>query len=111
MSSQKQAKDNGVLSSSVIHYLIHHTFLPPALPQSEDFAPEHLRALLKIVGEGLAAFKLAHSSGHGNAIEAAQRMISRMQAIHMDFGDVNETELKRTLGQLSQKGSKSLLFP
>ena len=104
MSSIWRPDDGERMSRTVVLYLIHHIFLPSALPQTDDFQAECQAALLRLTWKNLTKFRLVlPPEDHDSVITAAQ-MLYKMQAIHTSSGDVSEVELRKALGRFDEGG-------
>ena len=95
------------LPLEVILYLIHHIFLPPKLPQKDDFNPEYERILLDIIIDNLLKFKDCATYDQNGVINSIINMVSTMRTVRDSFdvlGVVNEGKLKNALRDLCVKG-------
>lgn len=87
--------------------MIHHVFLPPKLPQTEDDSSEI--TILNIVKDALTDFRARRMADPpctatdetGQAIDNAITLLSNLKRVHSGFnGGVNEVELLSTLTKL-----------
>jgi hypothetical protein len=85
-------------------YLVHHVFLPPKLPQEDDYKPEHELVLLEKCIEALQQFKVYVSDSEADSIAAAATMVTRLAQTCGPNGDVDEKELRSALTQLYTDG-------
>lgn len=85
-------------------YLFHHIFLPPQLPQADDYSPEYDMILLKRVTEALGTFSSHVLSQDTSVITAGISMMEALRAICGGKGEVNEKALIDALNQLETKG-------
>lgn len=75
-------------------YLFHHVFLPPNLPQKDDYRPESERVLFDKFIDALHDFSRHVPSQDASIITTATTAVSRLRGIAGLRGDVNEEELK-----------------
>ncbi|KAJ9492030.1 hypothetical protein VN97_g1201 [Penicillium thymicola] len=87
-----------------ILYLFHHIFLPPKLPQEEDYHAEREILLIDVVLDALHSFKVFLLEADAEVIDLATTMIARLRQIHGLNGEVDELELKKVLGRLEVEG-------
>lgn len=85
-------------------YLFHHIFLPPKLPQEDDYNPKYDNVLLDKVIEALRNFSCYFTSQDASILDTATRAVSRLRDIAGHHGDVNEEELKKAIEQLCGEG-------
>ncbi|KAJ9607822.1 hypothetical protein H2200_007901 [Cladophialophora chaetospira] len=100
------------LSSSAIHYLIHHVFLPPKLPSKDDSNPNHEAVLLGTTLEALREFKECVREDHHETIDSIIGMVTSMKAVSYavdPHGFTNEWELLNTLKELPGRSGVVLL--
>lgn len=97
MSSQKMCLEANV-------YLVHHVFLPPKLPQEDDYDPEYELVLLEKCIEALEQFKGYVLGLEADSIAAAALMITRLARIFGPHGDVDEKKFRNALAQLYTEG-------
>jgi hypothetical protein len=57
------------VSFEAIIYLIHHIFLPPQLPQKDDYNLKHEKVLLDLTCKALSSFKACMTSDHSAVID------------------------------------------
>lgn len=93
-----------LLPRHAVEFLYHHVFLPPKLPQSDDYDSELDLTLMKVCEESLASFKGLISHLHQEKIQAAISMLASMQKIHSD-GTVREKELSNALSDVMEHGA------
>jgi hypothetical protein len=86
-----------------VRFLYHHVFLPPKVPQTDDYLPELDLALTRTVRESLAALKSCTPSECHQGIAAATQMLSTMQKFHED-GQVDAKELLGAFNNVVQHG-------
>lgn len=85
-------------------YLFHHVFLPPKLPQEDDYDPGCEMFLLDMVINALGEFRDQVTSQPAGIVTAVITMVTRLRGICGFHGDVNEVELKKALVQLAIEG-------
>lgn len=100
MSSQKMRSEASL-------YLVHHIFLPPKLPQEDDYKPEYELMLLEKCVEALQQFKVYVSDSEADSIAAAVTMVTRLAHICGPNGDVDEKEFRNALTQLYTEGKSA----
>ncbi|KAF9894652.1 hypothetical protein FE257_006540 [Aspergillus nanangensis] len=85
-------------------YLLHHVFLPPQLPQQEDYNSEYESILLDNVISALGNFQAYLRTQEGEIIDCIIAMVSRLRKTRDWHGDVNEAALKEALEELDTSG-------
>jgi hypothetical protein len=85
-------------------YIFHHVFLPPKLPQEDDYNPEYELALLDSVIQVLERFKTYASEQQDAILASVIEMVSRLKSQAGFHGDVNEGKLLQNLQKLSHYG-------
>jgi hypothetical protein len=91
------------LDSRAAHYMIHHVFLPPQLPQKDDFAPELDDALVGLIVESLQEF---HSlQGDNYTVDSIISMARNFRTVHNEVGHITQARLEETLAELSNDGT------
>ncbi|CAG8972326.1 hypothetical protein HYALB_00001729 [Hymenoscyphus albidus] len=93
-----------------ITYMIHHTFLPPNVPQEDDFDPRNEETLLCTLSDALQQFKAAAGSSEQGVLESISTMISNLRSVREDSGAISEANLERALQKLSEKGGVMPLY-
>lgn len=78
-----------------LKFLYHHVFLPPEVPQSNDFQAEFDLALMKIAEEGLGNLKNLISVAQQGPVIAAKNMLKLMRRVH-EGGDIEATQLLKS---------------
>jgi len=89
-------------------YFIHHIFLPPKLPQKDDFNAEYETALLDTTIDTLQKFKGCTKCDYGAAIDSVINMLFNMSTVRDFQGTVNEKNLENSLKVLCRKGNVAL---
>jgi hypothetical protein len=92
------------LSPGARQYLFHHVFLPPKLPQEDDYHAEHECTLLDTVICALQGFKAYLPGQQDQIITSVITMLSHLREILGSCGDVTEKALKRALERLDSQG-------
>ncbi|RDW72793.1 hypothetical protein BP6252_06700 [Coleophoma cylindrospora] len=85
-------------------YMIHHVFLPPKLPQKDDFAPWLDSALADMVLDSLQEFSNLQNQNYATGSVAS--MARNFRAVHNESGHISQARLKETLAALSTDESK-----
>jgi len=90
-------------------YMIHHVFLPPQLPQKDDFAPWLDAALADMVSTSLQEFRSLH--GSSCAVDSVASMVHEFRTVHDESGHIIQVRLEETLAQLSKDGTFNCTAP
>ena len=106
MSSTANGLTAADLSPDAVWYLIHHVFLPPKVPQADDYDASLDVTLLKAIIHGLNVLKGRLPTEKLVPINNALAMLRNMQKVHIS-GNVNETELLQALASLIQDGQST----
>jgi hypothetical protein len=93
-------------ASEATFYLLHHVFLPPRTPQTEDYDFEHEIFLLDEVIEALRRFRDLFTNSNFEILNTTITMIVLLKCICTSGGDVNEIELARILENLKDEGER-----
>jgi hypothetical protein len=94
-----------LLNPEAVTYLINHVFLPPQVPQSDDFNPILESIIIKVVTASLQ--KLLHSSNLSQqvAIASAITMITSLSEVHDPATrSISENKLRDALVNLCRQG-------
>ncbi|KAJ9225449.1 hypothetical protein DTO169C6_2182 [Paecilomyces variotii] len=92
-----------------LEYLINHVFLPPNVPQQDDYDSDHEHILLKIVSNALLGFKSHVADEWHNVIDSIIGMVENLQKVLGSDGLINKAHLLDTLKKLSVEGGTLLL--
>lgn len=95
---------DSVETSSHIEYLFYHIFLPPKLPQSNDYCPINEMVLIDVVIDALHSFEAYLSSTDREILTRVSRMIIRLRQIHDKNGEVDQMKLENAVKQLELEG-------
>lgn len=87
-----------------IPYIFHHIFLPPRLPQEDDYDPLYDIALVDQVIEALCQFRNYVPSEKADICTIVITMITRLRKTCSLHGGVDEMELKNALIDLNSEG-------
>lgn len=87
-----------------LEYLINHVFLPPNVPQQDDYDSDHEHILLKIVSNALLGFKSHVADEWHNVIDSIIGMVENLQKVLGSDGLINKAQLLDTLKKLSVEG-------
>ncbi|RDW87962.1 hypothetical protein BP5796_03656 [Coleophoma crateriformis] len=85
-------------------YMVHHVFLPPKLPQKDDFASWLDSALADMVLDSLQEF--SNLQNQHCATGSVASMVENFQAVHNESGHITQARLEETLAVLSRDESK-----
>ena len=91
------------LSSRALMYLIHHIFLPPKLPQEDDYDSEDESTLLNITLDALRRFQNCVIGDQNGTIGSIIVMITSLISVRHSFasvGAVSERKLESALRDL-----------
>lgn len=89
-------------------YLFHHVFLPPKVPQKNDFQPEYGHIFFDVFEQALQGFDrlLPHK-----VLDTISKMIVRMRAVHdQSTGDVIGDTLTMLMEDMVKHGMPNLLI-
>ena len=92
---------------NAIMYMIYHIFLPPELPQEDDFDPQYEKIMLDTTSDALQMFKAAAENGQHDIIESVRAMIGNLRNLRDDLGTINEGKFESALRELPKRG----MFP
>ncbi|KAK1708175.1 uncharacterized protein BDZ83DRAFT_768810 [Colletotrichum acutatum] len=87
-------------------YIYHHVFLPPQLPQSDDFSPINESALLEFVHDSVAEFREYVPKSQTSSVNTAIGLMQAMARLHQPLGDtvaIDESELLQILKDSGEK--------
>lgn len=93
-----------LIDTTLDMYLFYHVFLPPKLPQEDDYNPKYDNVLLDKVIGALRNFSCYAPSQDASILDTATRAVSRLRDIAGSQGDVNEEKLKKAIEQLCGEG-------
>jgi hypothetical protein len=85
-------------------YLLNHVFLPPQLPQEDDYDAAYESVLLVTVGDALDQFKALVSKQHRDIVDAVTKMVTLLRWTRGPNGEVNEDSLRQALETLGTSG-------
>lgn len=85
-------------------YLLHHVFLPPKLPQSEDYNPEYEQSLLESVIRNLQKFSSLVPDEDSDILVSTANAMSCLRDICEHDGSIDQAKLKKSLGYLNDQG-------
>ena len=103
MSAASSGGCNTLPTRQSLDFIYHHVFLPPQVPQQDDYLPELDLALMQIAQESLGTLLSCTPSECHQGIAAATRMLSAMQKIHED-GQIGSKELLSAFNNVIQCG-------
>ena len=92
------------LSSRALTYLIHHIFLPPELPQEDDYCSEDELTLLNITLAALRKFQSYVSGIQNDAIGSAVATITSLMSVRDSEDAVSKRKLESALQNLGRIG-------
>ncbi|KAJ5794287.1 hypothetical protein N7457_000886 [Penicillium paradoxum] len=103
----------GVLAgdaSELKRYLLSHVFLPPRLPQKDDYSATLEGLMLNEILEALRKFGALVSKEDAMTVTMAIDMISRLKSNHGLSGDISESELINALKDLKGHGDNLPIY-
>lgn len=89
-------------------YLFHHVYLPPKLPQSDDYSADYKSLLINRIIEALQDFRNRVQDQDTESIDSVLAMMSRLRGIFHQDGVIKETELKNAFWDLGIKGGPGI---
>ncbi|TGJ81237.1 hypothetical protein E0Z10_g7524 [Xylaria hypoxylon] len=93
-------------NSDTLLHIFNHLFLPPKLPQQDDYNARSEASLLSITTDGLIAWKSCTESAYHEQADAAISTIRNMQQAHSAVdGYLNENEVLTLLTQLTENAA------
>ncbi|KAJ6126300.1 hypothetical protein N7471_010793 [Penicillium samsonianum] len=85
-------------------YLFRHIFLPPEVPQAEDYNVQQEHRLLESVVDALRRFSDYVPTADTTIVRKATEMVSRLRKAYSPHGDVDEKQLEMSLAELPIRG-------
>lgn len=88
-------------------YLIHHIFLPPQLPDEDDFDSEYEKMLLDTTVSCLLKFKTCLTCEQATSVDLVVAMVTNMRTVRKFSGGEDglmQGKLEDALKDLCQKG-------
>ncbi|KAJ5252865.1 hypothetical protein N7489_003275 [Penicillium chrysogenum] len=85
-------------------YLFRHIFLPPEVPQAEDYNVQQEHRLLESVVDALRSFSDYVPTADTTIVHKATEMVSRLRKAYSPHGDVDEKQLEMSLAELPIRG-------
>ncbi|KAJ5675938.1 hypothetical protein N7462_008835 [Penicillium macrosclerotiorum] len=89
-------------------YLFHHVFLPPKIPQEEEYCADHEMLLIEVVLDALRSFGVFLPAKDADTFSLVTEAFLQVRQIHSRDGGVDEVELKKALGRLVKGGFLSI---
>ena len=89
---------------AAFNYMVNHVFLPPKLPQGDEFDPQCEIILLKTICNALHSFKSVAGDDQRDIIDSMYMAINNLRNVTDDLVAVNETALEDAMHQLSKTG-------
>ncbi|KAJ0418503.1 hypothetical protein BJY00DRAFT_314871 [Aspergillus carlsbadensis] len=86
-------------------YLLNHVFLPPELPQEDDYDATHESILLDTAVDALHQFEALVSEHHRESVDPVTKMVVLLRSTRGSDGQVNELRLKHALATLNSSGN------
>lgn len=90
-------------------YLLHHVFLPPKLPQSDDYNPKYEISLLKRVISAFHEFRSLVPDEDSDILTPVTSAMSRLRDVCEDDGSINEAKLEKSFEFLNHQGENDKL--
>lgn len=98
-------------STAVLNYMVHHVFLPPQLPQADDFRPQHDTALIETMLKALSNLEpLVDDSTTVTALQMSSVALRRLKdTFNVDAaGAIHQLRLRDLLQEVSVTGELAL---
>lgn len=92
------------MSRDNIEYLVHHIFLPPKLPQKDDFRVEDELFLLNAITAAFEKFESRAKDYPNNILEALHSTISCLKSVHDGSNGLSAAKLEEAFMQLPAAG-------
>ncbi len=94
-------------------YMVHHVFLPPALPSNGDDDSEAVKntVLLEHLSKALGKFQAFVDEHSASDVLSVQAMIDNMSRLTHSSGFISQTKLLRALQTLGREGEYFSLTP
>jgi hypothetical protein len=99
---------NNKLPLGALTYMIHHVFLPPKLPNKDDFNAEYDTILLDTTISSLLKFKGFIKQDQAVIVDCVIAMITNLRAVRDSNGAVSEEKLADALRDLDKKGKERI---
>jgi hypothetical protein len=96
------------MEPSAIRYIIDHVFLPPKLPQKDDYNADYERRLVHCVRDSLQSFGALVGDEAHSAVTLVADTITNLLFIRDEDGTLSQDKLELIL-QRSSKGMQ--IFP
>ena len=91
------------LDLGAVKYMINHMFLPPELPQSNDFTVSYETVLIDTTIAALWKFKGHQPDDQSLTIDSIIGLMKNIKDVHIS-GSISEARLRIALKVLSDKG-------
>ena len=91
-----------------IYYLIHHVFLPPKLPQQDDFTNDKQPLLTGTIANAFEEFRRLPLTETEDSTGRLSSAVGHLKLIHDGTSAIDETKLKTALLELPQNGRSTL---
>lgn len=101
-------KPRSSLSAHELRYIIDHVFLPPKLPQSDDFDAKCQLAMVNATLHALEYCRELVEDGDAGRVDQAIAMVASLKRVHTDHGGlahVNEEKLLKTMADVRMHGT------
>ena len=92
------------MSPDSLEYVFRHFFLPPRLPQKDDYDPQHESVLLDMVVDALHGFSRHVSEPNASVATAMISVITRLRNICSTQGQLVDKDTKLALAELKDNG-------
>lgn len=92
------------LDASQLKYIFNHVFLPPNVPQQDDYQDSHEKALLGVIEHALEHFKTHITHELRLVIEKIRGMIHGLGVLLDRDGITNGERLQDALANIANKG-------
>ena len=92
------------MSQQAIDYLVHHVFLPPKVPQEDDFPNNHHFFLLDTLANAFEKFQPLATHHARDVLNMLDTTIRRLKMLHGGSNEISESKLKDFLLALPKEG-------
>lgn len=98
------ARGDFKLDARQLKYIFNHVFLPPDVPQEDDYRDSHEKALLRVIELALENFKAHIDDELRLVIERVREMIHRLAVLLDRDGIANGERLQNALASIANEG-------
>ncbi|KAI1385560.1 uncharacterized protein F4822DRAFT_432413 [Hypoxylon trugodes] len=100
------------LSAKEIRYIFHHVFLPPLLPQKDDYDVKNEEALLQAIIDSLSAFRGYVQESQSSMADSAHATMERLYQTHdFQLGDTSQINEEQLLNAFESIQNQDVTIP